>query len=345
MEPRTRWMLGAAALLLVLAYVFPIWMITLEAPQYPEGLGLEIWIDTVKGQKQHDLSNINNLNHYIGMKRIVPETIPELKWMPWIISGLIVLGLGAALSGKKALLYLWVVIFFVTAVVGLIDFYLWEYDYGHNLDQETAIIKIPGMNYQPPLIGPKKLLNFTAHSWPHVGGWAAFVSLSIGMWLIFRSLRPEKKKSRAQKPVLETAVAMMVVLGLSACTPEPQPITYDAAVCTHCQMKITDNRYGAELVTQTSKAYMFDSVECLAAYLQTSGMERPDVHSLWVTDFQEPGRLVSVDSALFLKSLALHSPMGGNLTAFGPPATPAGMQRTFGGEVLSWAEVQRLQLH
>lgn len=335
MDTRTRWMMGGAAGLLVLTYLFPIWSITLEAPQYPEGIGLEIWIDTIQGQKKHDLNNINNLNHYIGMKRIVPEAIPELRWMPWIIGGLMGLGVAAALSGKRVLLYTWVVLFLIAAVAGLVDFYLWEYDYGHNLDQETAIIKIPGMNYQPPLIGSKKLLNFTAHSWPALGGWAAFVSLSIGLWLAVRSLWPGRAH---KKPVLETGV-LVLALGLAACQPAPQPIAYGAAVCTHCQMQLTDARYGSVLVTQTGKNIVFDSVECLAAHLQAQGEGAGDVHGLWVTDFRRPNHLVPVDSALILKSTQLHSPMGGNLTAFGPPATPVDLTEAFGGEVLSWAAV------
>ena len=57
-----------AALLLSFTYFFPLWEITLDAPQYPEGLGLEIWINQMQGQHPGDLNKINNLNHYIGMK-------------------------------------------------------------------------------------------------------------------------------------------------------------------------------------------------------------------------------------------------------------------------------------
>ncbi|MEZ4703304.1 MAG: hypothetical protein R2834_23445 [Rhodothermales bacterium] len=189
MNPRSRILLAVASLALLVMYVVPIWTISLDAPQYPEGLGLEIWIDTVKGQKTHDLNNVNNLNHYIGMKRIVPDAIPELKMMPWIIGALAAIGLLAATTGQRWLLYLWTGLFLVTAVVGLVDFYLWEYDYGHNLDWEHAIIKIPGMSYQPPLIGSKQLLNFTANSWPALGGWVAFLSLGTGLALTYLSLR------------------------------------------------------------------------------------------------------------------------------------------------------------
>ena len=78
---RARLLLVVATALLGTLYVLPIWRVTLDAPQYPEGLGMQIWLNTITGIKPNDLDNINNLNHYIGMKRIVPESIPELRIM------------------------------------------------------------------------------------------------------------------------------------------------------------------------------------------------------------------------------------------------------------------------
>jgi hypothetical protein len=169
MRKWTRIIVAIAALSMGLVFVFPLWRITLEAPQYPEGLGMFIRINTITGMKPHDLQNINGLNHYVGMDRIEPESFAELKYMPWIVVGLMILGLTAAATGSRKVLAGWAAIFAVTAVVGLADFYKWEYEYGHNLDP-TAAIKVPGLAYQPPLIGSKKLLNFTAHSWPGTGG-------------------------------------------------------------------------------------------------------------------------------------------------------------------------------
>ena len=60
--------------------------------------------------------------------------------------------------------------------LAIYDFYLWEYDYGHNLDPHAAI-QIEGMAYQPPLIGKKLILNFTAVSWPRMG--SLFMALSM----------------------------------------------------------------------------------------------------------------------------------------------------------------------
>ena len=178
---RSRVLLAIAAILLLVLFVAPLWHVALDAPQYPEGIGMKIWINTVTGAKENDLENINNLNHYIGMKRIEPDAIPELRWMPYIVGALIVTGLGVAAYGRRRAAQGWVAVFMVVALVGLVDFWKWEYDYGHDLDTENAIIKIPGMSYQPPLIGSKKLLNFTATSIPGPGGIAATLSLGLGV--------------------------------------------------------------------------------------------------------------------------------------------------------------------
>ena len=174
--------MAVAAALLGVPFLKPLWHIGLIAPQYPEGLGLYIWINQITGQKPQDLDSINGLNHYIGMKEIVPESIPELRFMPYLVGGLLVLGLLTALAGKRPLLYAWTGLFVLLSLAGLADFWTWGYDYGHNLDP-TAAIRVPGMAYQPPLIGAKQLLNFYATSWPAAGGWALILSLGIGVGL------------------------------------------------------------------------------------------------------------------------------------------------------------------
>ena len=185
MKTQSKIIVIVASLILILSFFFPIWYIDLEAPQYPEGIGLEIWLNKIIGQKPNDLNNINGLNHYIGMKKIVPDSIPELKIMPFIIIFLIVFGLISGISGKRSLVYIWIVLSFVIAAVGMYDFYMWEYDYGHNLNPHAAI-KIPGMAYQPPLIGSKMLLNFNAISMPHIGSWIlvlAVVLAAVALYL------------------------------------------------------------------------------------------------------------------------------------------------------------------
>lgn len=165
MKKSTRTLVLIAALSLVVVYFVPVWDIDLQAPQYPEGLGMQIWINKITGE----LQTINGLNHYIGMKTIQPDSIKELKMMPYILGFLIFAGIIVWLGNKKWLLLLWFLLLLAAGITGGIDFWLWEYDYGHNLDP-TAAIKVPGMNYQPPLIGSKQLLNFVATSVPNAGG-------------------------------------------------------------------------------------------------------------------------------------------------------------------------------
>jgi len=166
----------AASLILIVTYFVPIWHIGLEAPQYPEGIGMYIWLDQITGQNPHDLNNINNLNHYIGMKKIVPDSIPELKIMPYIIGVMILFGLSVFALNKRWLVWIWIIIFIAILCIGLYDYYLWGYDYGHDLNPMAAI-KVPGMSYQPPVVGSKQLLNFVSTSYPAIGGIVVGISI------------------------------------------------------------------------------------------------------------------------------------------------------------------------
>ncbi|HEU5219059.1 MAG TPA: hypothetical protein VFU23_10395, partial [Gemmatimonadales bacterium] len=190
---RPRGLVLGAILLLGLVYLFPLWTVRLVAPQYPEGLGMQIRINTVSGLTPTDLANINGLNHYIGMRPIEPDAIPELRIMPWVVGLVIAGGLLTALVARRGLLLAWTGGYLVVALAGLVDFWKWEYDFGHNLDMAHAIIKVPGMSYQPPLIGSKQLLNFTASSWPAPGGIAAGLSLALALAAVVLALRARRQ--------------------------------------------------------------------------------------------------------------------------------------------------------
>lgn len=195
MTSRVRWMVLAAVALLATAYVLPLWRVDLIAPQYPEGLGMLIRINGVEGVKEHDLQSINGLNHYIGMKTIEPDAIPELKFMPWILAGLIAGGIAVAATRRRALLYAWGAALALLLAAGLWDYWRWGYDYGHNLDQEKAIIKIPGMTYSPPVIGTKQLLNFKAASWPASGGIALGLAAGLVAVAILQTARAPRARA------------------------------------------------------------------------------------------------------------------------------------------------------
>lgn len=167
---------GMAAVMMVSTFFTPLWQILMWAPQYPEGLEMKIWIDDLTG----NVKLISALNHYIGMRPIEIGMFPEFGYMKYLVGGLIAVGLVAAATNRKPLLWLFGVLILMAGAAALIDFYLWGYDYGHHLNPEAPIV-VPGMSYQPPLIGTKQLLNFTAFSGPAIGGWF-FIIAGVLVW-------------------------------------------------------------------------------------------------------------------------------------------------------------------
>src|SRR6188472_2426939 len=115
----SRTAIGFSAALLAVAFVVPVWRINLIAPQYPEGLGMLIRVNTISGIKPADLGNINGLNHYIGMKAIDPDAIPVLAIMPWVVGGLVIGALLVAAVGMRALLVVWLAAFAIAGAAGM----------------------------------------------------------------------------------------------------------------------------------------------------------------------------------------------------------------------------------
>jgi len=189
LKPISRLIIAISALLMISAYFVPLWQILMWAPQYPEGLDMKIWINTISG----DVKIISALNHYIGMRHIEVSMFPEFKYMVYIVGFLIGFGFLTALVNKRFFLWIYLILIVGAGVGALVDFFLWGYDYGHNLDP-TAPIVVPGMTYQPPLIGTKQLLNFTAFSGPDIGGWIFLVSVLLVISVLSYEVYLSKKK-------------------------------------------------------------------------------------------------------------------------------------------------------
>ncbi len=187
-----------AALLPLGLFLFPLWKITLEAPQYPTPLAMNIHINDFSDVHPHDIKNINLMNHYVGMKYI-PEAIPEFKIFPIGIIVTTIIGLLIGIKGNYKWFLAWFILMIVLSLAGLYDFYLWEHDYGHDLDPK-AIMKFTNpdgsaMGFQPPLFGSKDILNFTAHSYPQLGAYF----LGLGMFASFVAFFIGKKEMKTLK--------------------------------------------------------------------------------------------------------------------------------------------------
>ena len=92
-------MIIGSALLLGL-FVFPLWNIQLEAPQYPDPLGMDIYIGGIQGEEEFDIQNIDAVNHYIGMKKIpTPSEMWEFNIFPIVIGIMAALGILVGILG------------------------------------------------------------------------------------------------------------------------------------------------------------------------------------------------------------------------------------------------------
>ncbi len=322
------------SLLLIGVYFFPIWSISLDAPQYPEGIGLKIHVNTIVGKEENDLNNINNLNHYIGMKRIEPESIKELQYMPYIIGFMALSGIIIGITGSRKLVLSWAILFIIIGAAGLTDFYMWEYDYGHNLDPHAAI-KIEGMSYQPPLIGTKQLLNFTAHSFPDIGGYLVGVSilLALSAWFIGRT------KSTTTPTII---VTLMSVIALSSCSLQPDTIDYGKEECVNCKMTIADNRFAAQFKTTKGKYFKFDAIECMAGYYIEKGVKKEDIAGQWVNIYNKPGESSHAEKSIYIQSEKIPSPMGMYLSAYSTKSDADDFLEKSGGKIFYWEGVKLL---
>lgn len=185
------------ALLPLALFVFPLWSITLEAPQYPTPLGMHIYINDFADKNPHDIKNINLMNHYVGMQYI-PESIPEFKIFPIVIGIMAFIGVLIGFKGNYKWFLGWFVVMCFLAAAGIYDFYLWEHDYGHNLDPK-AIMKFTNpdgsiMGFQPPLFGTKQILNFTAHSYPQLGAYFLGTGMVLSLLAFFIGKKKLKNK-------------------------------------------------------------------------------------------------------------------------------------------------------
>tara|TARA_R100000935_G_scaffold15425_2_gene30808 strand:- start:32447 stop:33061 length:615 start_codon:yes stop_codon:yes gene_type:complete len=190
------------SLLLLGLFIYPLWNIQLGAPQYPEPLGMNIYINGIKGQSEFDIQNIDGLNHYIGMKTLPkPSDMWEFSVFPIVIGSMaalgIVIGLLAFFKKVDHRWFLgWFLVMTILGILGMYDFNAWMVDYGTNLDP-NAIMKLQNpdgtpMSYKPPLLGHKKLLNFDAYSYPRLGGYLMGLGMLLTLVAFFVGKRSKK---------------------------------------------------------------------------------------------------------------------------------------------------------
>jgi copper chaperone NosL len=186
--PKSRILVLAAAVLITGSLALPLWHMTFVAQQYPEGLDLWIYShDLVGGNEGNDLTEINVLNHYIGMAELKPADFNELKWLPLVIGLIIVLTLRVAAIGDLRSL---VDVMVLAAYFGAFSLWSFWYKlsyYGANLDPRASVQVDP---FMPPIFGYKLVGQFDVWSYPT---WGSYLFVLYGLllvgaaWLTWRS--------------------------------------------------------------------------------------------------------------------------------------------------------------
>lgn len=308
MSTISRILIILSAVALLISLFVPIWRIELAAPQYPEGLILKIYANNIGG----NVDIINGLNHYIGMKTLHTADFIEFTVLPYLISALAVFFIISALMRTKKWAYISFASIAIFGVIAMVDFWLWEYKYGHNLDPNAAII-VPGMAYQPPLIGYKQLLNFGAFSVPDIGGW---LFIMAGAMLLLAVLIERGVLNRFfKKKAVSVVVILIGTAFISSCSQSgPKAIVLNSDSCDNCRMTIADGKFPAEIVTAKGRVYKFDDLHCMQNYIKDHS--DVEIKTKYISNYLDNHELLDVTSAWFVKSEIIKSPMGGNTAAF-----------------------------
>jgi copper chaperone NosL len=320
----------AVSALFFASLMFPMWRIELEAPQYPEGLVLQLHANKIGG----DVDIINGLNHYIGMKTLHTEDFPEFQIIPYIFACFGLFALLMVFVTKREGVIILLSSFLLFGVLAGVDFYRWNYEYGHNLDPNAAIV-VPGMAYQPPLIGYKQLLNFGAYSIPDIGGW---MLIAAGFLLFIIVIKDSKliQKFKNRKVVL-TIMLLFSIATFSCSNNKPVPINLNKDNCDYCSMGISDGQFGSEIITEKGRAYKFDDIICMVNYCKEN--PKNSIAAYFVHDYSKQNILIPASSAYFLSSDAIHSPMRGGIIAFSNENIKNEVNKKYKAKTITWNSI------
>ncbi len=165
--PRSRWVLAALTVPLAVSFTQPLWRISMEAPQYPAGLTLDIFATHLEGGNggQH-IQEINTLNHYIGMHKLDREAMVDLDWIPFSLGALLIICLRTAAIGTVSSLVDLAVLAGYVSAFAFARFIYMLWSFGHHLAPDAPVKVAP---FMPVVFGSKQIANFTTHSFPQAG--------------------------------------------------------------------------------------------------------------------------------------------------------------------------------
>jgi hypothetical protein len=180
-----------ARVLLIMSLFLPYWHMRLNAPQYPDGLHLAAYVNTLTG----DVAEIDGLNHYIGMRPLGDAAKLEKAVAVWAMIALVLLVEGAVYLHSR-----WALLLVIPAVTFpfffLADMWFWMNHFGQNLDPKAPLSNAIEP-FTPPILGTGKIGQFetiASMGWGLILAFAAAGVILIAMFLHRAAYKPLTEK-------------------------------------------------------------------------------------------------------------------------------------------------------
>lgn len=137
-------------------------------------------------------------------------------------------------------------------------------------------------------------------------------------------------------------IGLIGAITLASCGQDgPQAIRYGQEQCVYCKMTISDPRFGTQIMSTKGKAYNFDDIQCMIAFVKAGDIEEIDIAEFYLPDYSNEHTLLPAKDLFYLKSESLKSPMRGDIAAFSTMEDLEEVRQVHGGEVLNWEELWR----
>jgi nitrous oxidase accessory protein len=189
LERWTRLLLVVAAVGLLVSPRLPYWSMRLNAPQYPHGLSLVIYPHRVAG----DVREIDNLNHYIGMRSIDTAAVRERRLgLPAL--GILAMCLVAAASWRSRWAVLLVIPVILFPPLFLLDLYWWLRDSGLHLDPKSPLSSSV-KPFIPHVLGAGKIGQFRTEAWLSSGYYLSLFAAAAALVFGYARLRPLRRRA------------------------------------------------------------------------------------------------------------------------------------------------------
>jgi copper chaperone NosL len=180
-------LLWLAAILLLVSVFLPYWEMDLNAPQYPGGLHLTAYANRLTG----DVSEIDGLNHYIGMR-----PLGEAAQFEKSVSILGIVTLALLITAATFIHTKWVTLFALPAVfmpaIFLADLAWWMREFGLNLDPK-APLSAAIEPFVPNVLGKGVIAQFETVAWPGTGLYLAILAsilIIVGLYYHRKAYKP-----------------------------------------------------------------------------------------------------------------------------------------------------------